>query len=63
MRARTMREDLREFSGEQLLLLSVMSNRQTRVLIDLELRRRAAARRAGLERRVVDRSDHRVAVA
>lgn len=63
MRARTMREDLREFSGEQLLLLSVMSNRQTRVLIDLELRRRAAARRAGMERRVVDGSDRRVAVA
>lgn len=44
MKTRNMRDDLRHFSGEQLLWLAVMSNRTTRVLIDLELRRRAAHR-------------------
>lgn len=39
-----MRDDLRQFSGEQLLWLAVMSNKTTRVLIDLELRRRAMRR-------------------
>ncbi|CAG0949985.1 hypothetical protein PHYC_00146 [Phycisphaerales bacterium] len=52
MNTRMMREDLRRFSGEQLLWLAVMSNATTRVLIDLELRRRAGQRSAHAVRRL-----------
>jgi CRISPR/Cas system CSM-associated protein Csm2 small subunit len=41
-----MEDDLQSFSGEQLLWLSIMSNKSTRVLIEHELGRRAKVRKS-----------------
>lgn len=46
MTSRTMQDDLQSFSGEQLLWLSIMSNKATRVLIEHELGRRAKVRQS-----------------
>lgn len=53
MSTRTMKDDLKTFSGEQLLWLVVMSNRATRVQVELELRRRSRANEAKRTLRLV----------